>query len=380
VHDAEPVCGLGLVMRAAVPERSELDPAALLILNASIVSDIALRTVLGSVMSAAVLTGALRAQRDTDRFYAELAGTQDPALVFTAPPEVKINATSRRGPDAPGIHVDVLSFQSPYVALNPAVREQYAAHIPNRTAYAQHWRHDDGPRQTLCVIHGFGASPAWFNSRFFSLPEFFADGWDVVLFTLPFHGARRGTPALMNGAELFAHGTAHITEGLIHAIHDFRVLLDYLHQTGAPRVGVTGLSLGGYITATLAAVDPRLDFAIPNVPAVSLPGLASIWFPIGHALSLARTLTRTPTDLADQAMAIHSPLNYPPVLPKDRLLLVGGLGDRLAPPSQTLQLWEHWNRPQLHWFLGNHLLHFGRRRYLEDMRTVMNRPTQKETQ
>ena len=31
------------------------------------------------------------------------------------------------------------------------------------------WRHDSGPRPTLVVVHGFGASPAWFNIAFFAL-------------------------------------------------------------------------------------------------------------------------------------------------------------------------------------------------------------------
>ena len=32
-------------------------------------------------------------------------------------------------------------------------------HHRNRIAHAQHWTHDDGPRPTLCVIHGFGILP-----------------------------------------------------------------------------------------------------------------------------------------------------------------------------------------------------------------------------
>jgi hypothetical protein len=366
-------------MRTAIPELSELDPRSLLVLNASIAGDIALRTLVGCMIAPVILAGSLRSRSDTDAFYAELADARDAGAVFAAPPEVNVNVTSRRGPDVPGVQIDVLSFKSPYVAVNPAVRDEYAAHVPNRTGYAQHWRHDDGPHQTLCLIHGFGASPAWFNSHFFSLPEFFADGWDVLLYTLPFHGARRGSTGLVNGSELFAHGFAGLHEGLIHAVHDFRVLLDYLERTGAPRVGVTGLSLGGYITATLAAVEPRLDFAIPNVPAVSLPELAAGWFPINHAIQLATSLNGGSTDLIHRALAVHSPLNYPPVVPKDRLIVVGGLGDRLAPPSQTLLLWEHWDRPQLHWFLGSHILHFGRRRYLDDMRNLINRTPSNET-
>jgi hypothetical protein len=34
-------------------------------------------------------------------------------------------------------------------------------------------------------------------------------------------------------------------------------------------------------------------------------------------------------------------------------------------------LWEHWDRPRVHWFAGSHVLHFGRSGYLEEMREVM---------
>jgi pimeloyl-ACP methyl ester carboxylesterase len=325
------------------------------------------------VIAAAMLPSSLRGDRERLDFYAELADVGDARAVFLAPPEVAVNVTSRRGPDVPGVNVDVLSFTSPFVALNPAVRDDYFSHKPNRTGYAQHWRHADGPRPTLCVIHGFGASPAWFNSSFFSLRQFFEDGWDILLYTLPFHGARRGTPGLTNGLELFAHGVAGLNEGLIHAVHDFRVLLDHLERSGAPRFGVTGLSLGGYVSALLAAVEPRLDFVIPNAAVTSMPALLPSWFPANVVAALQMRLTGS-AGLAERALTVHSPLLYPPVVAKRGLLVVGGLGDRMAPPEQSLLLWEHWERPRLHWFLGSHLLHFGRRGYLDDMREVMGAP------
>ena len=32
-----------------------------------------------------------------------------------------------------------------------------------------------------------------------------------------------------------------------------------------------------------------------------------------------------------------------------------GLGDRMAVPSQARDLWEHWDRPAIRWFPGNHV-------------------------
>jgi len=37
------------------------------------------------------------------------------------------------------------------------------------------------------------------------------------------------------------------------------------------------------------------------------------------------------------------------------------LSDRICAPDQAQALWEHWERPSIHWFEGSHLAHFGRR-------------------
>ena len=90
------------------------------------------------------------------------------------------------------------------------------------------------------------------------------------------------------------------SEAILHAIHDFRLLLDHLLEQGAPRVGVTGLSLGGYTTALAAAVDPRLDFAVPNAAVTWVPPLLRSWFPAN--VGLAPTATR----LADSRRAVRA--------------------------------------------------------------------------
>ena len=88
-----------------------------------------------------------------------------------------------------------------------------------------------------------------------------------------------------------------------------------------------------------------------------------------------RTLHRVPRDDYEQSLAVTSPVTYAPVVPKDRLMVIGGLGDRLAPPEQSLLLWEHWGRPRLHWFPGSHVIHFGQHEYIEAMHELMGSAT-----
>ena len=61
------------------------------------------------------------------------------------------------------------------------------------------------------------------------------------------------------------------------------------------------------------------------------------------------------------------------MIPKDRLMIVGGVGDRLAPPQHASLLWEHWDRPAIHWFPGNHLIHFNQGEYLRHIAKFLAR-------
>jgi pimeloyl-ACP methyl ester carboxylesterase len=363
---------------ADAPWPSGLDLRTRLIVAVAAATDVPVRTALASIMFGASLQwGASPSawrERSRLRFYTELAQTHDPELVFPKPPDgvaVKLSRPGRLAFRAPGGSVSLLAFDSPYVAANPALRADYGHHTRNGKAWAQHWRHDDGPRPTLCVIHGFGASPYVLNSAFFALPWLFGKGYDVLLYLLPFHGPRRDLLSVWNGSGLFAHGPSHFNEAMLQSIHDFRIFLDHLEAAGVSQFGVTGLSLGGYVTGLLAAVEPRLQVAIPNAAVTSIPCLVSGYFPANVGVLISSLLHRIPLREAEDAVAVHSPLNYRPRLPKDRLMIIGGLGDRMAPPEQIRLLWEHWDRPRLHWYPGNHLLHVNRAAYLREMRKFM---------
>ena len=38
-----------------------------------------------------------------------------------------------------------------------------------------------------------------------------------------------------------------------------------------------------------------------------------------------------------------------------RCFLFGATSDRLAPPDQARDLWEHWGRPRISWYDGSHV-------------------------
>lgn len=359
-----------------LPDRSELTPLQRLVVDASSVADLGLRTAIASLVGAAMLptvvAGAVR-RSDSERerrnlaFYADLAARQDPAVSFPAPTSVPKVSTRPANPIAEYIahgNVHNISFESSFEPLNPAMRTQWGRLRNNNVVHAQHWRHDDGPRPTLCVIHGFMGSAYSFNGLFFSLPWFYRTGYDVMLYTLPFHGRRAEKYSPFSGYGYFARGLTGFAETMAQAVHDFRSVMDWLRHTGVDRIALTGMSLGGYTSALVAAVDDRLEAVIPNVPVVTPESAFDDWWPANKLVALGRNVSGISREESAAASAYHSPLNYAPLVPKDRRLIITGLGDRLAPPDQAEALWEHWDRCALHWFPGNHILHVSQPEYL----------------
>jgi pimeloyl-ACP methyl ester carboxylesterase len=359
------------------PRLGDLPLSTQALIRGSIGFDLVLRTAVASLVAVPASLSATRPetrrQLDHLAFYRELAAARDPGAAFAAPPPgvaVDVLAAPRGSFKAPGGQVRMLRFESPYQVMNPEAGADYSRHRENRLAWAQHWSHDDGPRPTLAVIHGFGASPYWLNSMFFSLPWLYGQGYDVLMYLLPFHGVRQARAAF-SGWGLFAHGIAHFVEAMGHAVHDFRVFMDHLFADGVPQIALTGLSLGGCVSALLAAVEERLALVVPNAPVVNVAKLARQWFPANLALAGGLRLGGLDWGELEETLAVVSPLNYPPLVPHGRRMIIGGLGDRLAPPEQADWLWEHWERPRLHWFPGNHVLHAGRGVYLKEMLAFM---------
>ncbi|MGV0743707.1 alpha/beta hydrolase family protein [Mycolicibacterium sp. XJ870] len=362
-----------------LPRRVDLTVRQRAIVDASAAADIALRTGVASIVAAAMLPRTLtsivrpsgsRTEHEHMRFYAELATAQDPEVSFPAPTEPPRVSSRPANPIAEWIahgRVENIRFSSSFTAVNPALRTQCGGFTRNNVVRAQHWRHNDGPHPTLCVIHGFMGSPYLANGLFLSLPWFYRSGYDVLLYTLPFHGARAERFSPFSGYGFFANGFGGFAEGMAQAVHDFRSIIDYLEFTGVDRIALTGISLGGFTSALLAGVDDRIQAVIPNVPVVTPDRTVDEWFPANKLVALERFVARTDPELSEAATRYASPLNYRPLIAKDRRLIITGLGDRLAPPQQAEILWEHWDRCAFHWFPGNHLLHVSQPDYLRRM-------------
>lgn len=364
-------------------DATEIDADHRFKVHGSALADRVLRTGLGSLVSAAMAPGLVRRsgvarERAALRWYQPLADRAALDAVFVAPPaQVPID---ERPPGLldwrpAGIPARHWSFESPFVPLNPALRTAYAKSGRNRRAHALHLHHPDGPRKTLIWLHGFTLDSYRINAIGFALPWLWKRGYDVLMVTLPFHGARAEGWHPFSGYGYFAGGMAHANEAMLHAVHDIRIFVDHLLDAGAPSVGISGLSLGGYLSAVMASVEPRLRFAIPNSPLVVPIDMALQWQPLGPLIRLLQWRDGFGIGEMRHGMALHSPLSWQPAIAAERLLIIGGAGDRFTAPSFVNLLHRHWAGSRLHWFPGNHVLHLQQGQYLRLMKRFMDQAT-----
>ena len=159
------------------------------------------------------------------------------------------------------------SWPSAFEPYGADVRDAYAAHIPNRTAYARLYV-GPRPRPVAIVIHGYMAGQWAIEERAWPIEWLHRRGLDVAVVVLPFHGVRARAEG---GTSPFPGPDPRFTnEGFRQAVADVRVLIALLRERGAPSVGLMGMSLGGFTTTLMATLDDDLAFAVPLIAAAAM--------------------------------------------------------------------------------------------------------------
>jgi dienelactone hydrolase len=138
------------------------------------------------------------------------------------------------------------------------------------------------------------------------------------------------------------------------AVSDLRGLADHLRARGAPAVGLSGMSLGGYTTA-LAATAAPFDFLVPVIP---LADVAAVQFE--HEALRAVQVPAALLGLGRQALAVVSPLERKPMLAPERVLVIAARHDRVTDPATHAERLAAHFGARLDWFEGGHLLQLGR--------------------
>lgn len=226
----------------------------------------------------------------------------------------------------------------------------------------EHWKHEGRrARATVIALHGFAMGRPAIDAVALFARQWYDRGLDVALMTLPHHGARTHAGARFSGEHFAVPHVGRLAEAVREAIYEILVVRNWLRDESDGPVGLMGLSLGGYLTSLAIGLCDDFDFAVPIVPPACMGDLAwRVFRATRHGPSRGRP-TIGEAELRN-GFRVHSPLAHTLRVPKERILIVAGRGDRVVPPEHPTALWEHWERPPIHWFSGSHIVPFGRAR------------------
>jgi hypothetical protein len=285
------------------------------------------------------------------RLYERKGWLRNPARFHRRPPEAeKVTIDQHRSAFGPFQH---LRFESGYEPHREEPgRKRFLEYAANRTAHAWTMRHPGPHRSWLVCIPGYRMGHPAVDFAGFRARWLYRDlGLNVAIPVMPLHGprrvGRRGGDGYLSGDFL---DTIHAQT---QAVWDIRRLIGWLRAEGAPRVGVQGVSLGGYTTALLASLEEDLDCVIAGIPAVDFLRLLRSHMPEILLRMLKAMGIRF--DRIEQLLRVVSPLAHSPRVPHTRRYLYAGVADRLAPPDHALDLWHHWDRPRFEWYHGSHV-------------------------
>jgi dienelactone hydrolase len=286
------------------------------------------------------------------RIAALYAGTplDDPEAFFPRPaaPEVETRRVRAFGPRGEVLDASWESAYDPFVG---AVADRYLGHRDNRRAHARLFLHTDRPRPAAILVHGYMGGSFAFEERAWPLRWLFDLGLDLALPVLPFHALRAGRKRPQ-----FPNSDPRVTvEGFRQAVMDLRALVRFFEARGSSATGVMGMSLGGYTTALVATVEPRLAFAVPFIPLASIADFARD----GNRLVGTETERAEQHRLLDEAHRVVSPFARPVRVPHAGRLVAAGRADRITPVAHAERIARHFDVP-LTLFPGGHLLQVGR--------------------
>jgi hypothetical protein len=292
----------------------------------------------------------IRKEAETAREAFERNGWLDePAEYHRTPPvleDVRITPGRTLGTD-----FEHLQFESGYEPREGEPgRERWLGFRANRTGHACLLRARGVDRPWLVCIHGYQMGwPMTDVSAFRRVRQKY--DLNVLMPVLPLHGrrkiGRRSGDGFLDGDVLNSvHAEA-------QAMWDMRRLLSWVRAQGAPATGVFGLSLGGYNSALLASLDDELSCAIAGIPATDFSRL--MWRHGAPLELLSVEHGGMLQDVVADVLRVISPLEIAPRVPREHRAIFGGTADRLIPPDQVRDLWEHWERPAIHWYHGSHL-------------------------
>ncbi|MDA1211417.1 MAG: alpha/beta hydrolase family protein [Planctomycetota bacterium] len=252
-------------------------------------------------------------------------------------------------------HAELLRKSGPVRVFRVQFPSPVETDVPeNNTVHAEYFQPEGpGPFPGCVVLHILGGE--------FPLSQMTANalarkGVASLFIKMPFYGERRSPTS---SRRMIARNPHETVANMTQAVLDIRrgaAWLSARPEVDNSNLGVTGISLGGIMSALSAAGEPRFQ----NV-AIYLGGgqLAEILWEMerSEAGDFREEWIRnggSRQSFLDLVSPVD-PAKYGHLLKSRRVLMVNALHDEIIPKESTLALWESIDKPEIVWLDAGHI-------------------------
>ena len=275
--------------------------------------------------------------------------------LFPAPAQPPRMTVKRRW-RLPGVVSEDLVVRSQHEPIEPKFRRRYLQRYgESHLVYARRVRPLAARgRPRLLYLHGYMQPETFLEEIALLTGMALRLNVEVIQMQPPYHGRRAPRGSRFSGELYWTADLVRSIEALRQTILDARTLLSGLLAQSDRPVGVTGLSLGGALTAMLTCVEERFDFSIPIIGHMDLAALVAD----------APVLAKMRRDLASfgwgrtEFRRFVSGLGWKALAPKlsaDRILLLAASEDRFFHPRVVERMWRSWGKPAIRWYPTSHM-------------------------
>jgi dienelactone hydrolase len=249
--------------------------------------------------------------------------------------------TLKRDLPASGVEIHTLTFPSPVKTPRPE----------NNTVWAEYYRpKGKGPFPGVLVLDILAGDQELSRSIARQLAQ---NGIAALFVQMAYYGPRR-TPG---GPPLLTPNIDHTMAAIAQTVLDCRCAAAWLEarpEIDAKRMGILGTSLGSFMGALSAAMEPRLDRVVLLLGG---GGLVDAFFEHPKAkpyLEFANLVGMTKEKMR-KLIAPADPLTYADSLKQRHLLMIAASRDDIVPPKAARLLWEATGKPKIIWLDATHV-------------------------
>jgi dienelactone hydrolase len=285
-------------------------------------------------------------------WFADNGWLEAPATFHDDPPALETGEIGFETRSVSGFSLEVMSFDSGYTPRADAPGAQrYFGYTASQRCFAWVLRGDEGA-PWLVNIHGLTMGQPRLDLWLLQADLLHRKlGFNLVFPVLPLHGPRGQTR--ISGRGYLTGEVMDTLHAEAQAVWDVRRIIGWLWNQGVERIGVHGVSLGGYTAALVASLEQGLRCVIAGIPAAD-PAWLTWWHASAAARAAAEDAGLTLEDMST-ALRVVSPLALDLQVPGAHRYVYAGRADRFVPPVVVERLWQHWGQPAIHWYPGSHL-------------------------